>query len=375
MARDEVRQPWVDRAQPRFAPVYDLLEQAIIDGVFPGCAFGVRDEHGDVVRGAVGRQTYAADSPLITPDTVYDLASVTKVVATTAMAMLLYQRKLLDLDAPIVRWTPAFFQHEPQRAAVTIRHLLAHSSGLAGYAKLYETYSTPDAIVQACAAMPLEAAPGTRAEYSDIGFILLGRILEIIADESIDSFCRREIFDPLGMENTCFQPRSDLKRSIPPTENDRVFRHRILQGEVQDENCFVLGGVSGHAGLFSNVGDILRFAEAILRPGPDRLYLDKTVEVFSTRTNLPPGSSRALGWDTPSQPSSSGTMFSTRSVGHLGYAGTSVWIDCGAPHSKPCAVVLLTNRTWPTRENQKIKQLRPAFHDAVRGCLLGTSTS
>lgn len=375
MALDELRNPLADKAQQRFAPVYRLLEQAVTDGVFPGCAFGVRDEHGKVFSGAVGRQTYAAASRLITPDTVYDLASVTKVVATTAIAMLLYQRGQFEPDAPIVRWLPEFLQHEPQRALVTLRHLLAHNSGLAGYARLYETFSTPDAVLRACTAMPLEAVPGTRAEYSDIGFILLGRILESIAGEPIDSFCRREIFAPLGMTNTCFRPAAELKESIPPTEDDQAFRHRVIQGEVQDENGFVLGGVSGHAGLFGNVGDILRFAESMLTPGTAQLYQEETVEVFSTRTNLPPGSSRALGWDTPSQPSSSGTMFSSRSIGHLGYAGTSVWIDRGTTETRPCAIVLLTNRTWPTRENEKIKQLRPAFHDAVRKCLLGTSTS
>lgn len=358
--------------QRRYAAVYSLLERAVEDGVFPGCAFGVMDEHGVTVRGAVGRQTYAVDSPSITPDTVYDLASLTKVAATTAMAMLLDQRKLLQLDTPVVEILPAFMQGQTERAAVTIRHLLAHSSGLAGYARLFEGCSTPEALWQACLAMPLEAGPGTRAEYSDIGFILLGGVLERIAGEPIDVFCRREIFLPLRMNRTGFNPGEAIRSAIPPTEDDRVFRHRVIQGEVQDENCSVLGGVSGHAGLFSNIGDILRFSKAIQIP---ELFDEETVELFSSRTNLPPGSSRALGWDTPSSPSSSGTMFSERSIGHLGYAGTSLWIDRGTKLVAPCAIVLLANRTWPSRENQKIKQLRPVFHDTVRQCLLGHTAS
>ena len=333
------------------------------------------DKHGASVCGAVGRQTYAVDSPLIVPGTVYDLASLTKVVATTAMAMLLHQRGLLELDAPIVRWLPAFLQGKPERAAVTIRHLLAHSSGLAGYARLFESCATPEALWQACLAMPLEAAPGTRAEYSDIGFILLGGILERIAGEPIDLFCQREVFLPLGMKTAGFNPSAKLRNEIPPTEDDLVFRHRIIQGEVQDENCWVLGGVSGHAGLFGNAGDILAFAVAMLPAGEGGLFTAETIETFSRRSELPAGSSRALGWDTPSFPSSSGTMFSARSIGHLGYAGTSIWIDRGTDLVEPCAIVLLTNRTWPTRENQKIRQIRPAFHDAVRQCLLAPSTS
>ena len=356
----------------RFGPVFPLLEAAVAEGVFPGCAFGVLDMDGLVFTAAVGRQTYAADAPSILPGTLYDLASVTKVAATTAMAMLLWQRKQFQLDQPMADWLPEFLQGERlgQRASVTIRHLLSHSSGLAGYARLFEYNRTAEELWSACLAMPLEVQPGTRVDYSDLGFILLGRVLERIAGGPLDVFCRREIFLPLEMQNTFFQPPGNLRSSIPPTEDDRVFRHRVIQGEVQDENCFVLGGVSGHAGLFGSSGDLLQFARAILYPGDfcitgPGLFTAETVGTFSQRANLPPGSSRALGWDTPSDPSSSGRMFNVQSIGHLGYAGTSIWIDL----EKRCAVVLLANRTWPSRENQKMKQLRPIFHDVVRRCL------
>jgi CubicO group peptidase (beta-lactamase class C family) len=161
------------------------------------------------------------------------------------------------------------------------------------------------------------------------------------------------------MTSTCFRPPADWRPFIPPTEEDTTFRHRVIQGEVQDENCFILGGVGGHAGLFSNALDPLLYAECLL--GTSQRFSTATVQLFTARAELPPGSSRALGWDTPSQPSSSGRFFSSHSAGHLGYAGTSLWID----FDRRVAVVLLTNRTWPHRNSQAIRTVRPAFHDAV----------
>jgi CubicO group peptidase (beta-lactamase class C family) len=256
------------------------------------------------------------------------------------------------------------------RARVTLRHLLAHASGLPGYARLFETERTPEALLHACLSMPLQHPPGVHSEYSDLGFILLGKALETISGESIDTFCRREVFTICGMDNTCFLPDASLRPHIPPTEKDMTFRHRVIQGEVQDENCFVLGGVSGHAGLFGNALDVLRFAAALLDSADgahkNSLFQRETVSLFSARVALPPGSSRALGWDTPSassysETSSSGTLFSAHSIGHLGYAGTSLWIDLDAR----IAITLLSNRTWPDRQNQAIRTLRPRFHDMI----------
>jgi CubicO group peptidase (beta-lactamase class C family) len=167
------------------------------------------------------------------------------------------------------------------------------------------------------------------------------------------------------MTSTCFRPPSDWRSAIPPTEEDLTFRRRVIQGEVQDENCFILGGIGGHAGLFSNALDALLYAEGLLDEG--RLFRPETVQLFTTRAQLPPDSSRALGWDTPSQPSSSGKFFSRHSAGHLGYAGTSLWID----FEHHMAIALLTNRTWPHRQSQAIRKVRPAFHDAVMKALKG----
>jgi CubicO group peptidase (beta-lactamase class C family) len=211
--------------------------------------------------------------------------------------------------------------------------------------------------------MPLESVPGFRAVYSDIGFILLGHLLEQIAGERLDSFCLQEIFAPLGMSSTLYCPPAELKSSIPPTADKENFRGRILQGEVHDGNCWRLGGVSGHAGLFSNVPDILRLADCLLHRGGS-IFRPETISQFTTRQHMPSSSGWALGWDTPTAPSSSGTLFSAHSVGHLGYTGTSLWLD----FDKQVAIVLLTNRTYPgdeAAESKSIKNIRPRFHDAV----------
>jgi CubicO group peptidase (beta-lactamase class C family) len=242
--------------------------------------------------------------------------------------------------------------------------LLAHSSGLPAYARLFEQHDSANELLRACLQMPLEAAPGTRAEYSDIGFILLGKALEVLAGDYLARYGEREIFRPLGVTSTFFCPPASLRHLIPPTVNDTTFRGRVIQGEVHDEHAYVLGGVGGHAGLFSNALDVLTFAGCILAEGRTseglQLFKPETVQLFATRQNEPAGTSRALGWDTPTAPSSSGKHFSPSSIGHLGYTGTSLWID----RERQLAVVLLTNRTWPDRA-KAIQQVRPAFHDAV----------
>lgn len=359
----------------RFAAAYRVLSDAIAARAFPGCAFGVLQGDSIVLEDALGRYTYEPDSPLVEPATVFDLASLTKVVATTAMAMILQQRGVLHLDAPVGDLLPGFVVGRPadERAHhVRLRHLLAHSSGLPGYVELFRTTHSPAALFRACLRLPLEAEPGTRAEYSDPGFILLGKALEVIAREHLAPWTRREIFAPLGMAATGFCPAPASRPFIPPTEEDSTLRHRVIQGEVQDENAFVLNGAAGHAGLFSSVPDLFRFARALLPSSAEsrktsaqpRLFTPETVELFARR-QPPVGSSRALGWDTPSEPSSSGKHFSPHSIGHLGYSGCSLWIDLEAS----VAVVLLTNRTWPDRTSQLIRQVRPAFHDAIREAL------
>jgi CubicO group peptidase (beta-lactamase class C family) len=371
------------------------------------------------------------------------VASITKVMATTAAAMLLHQRGLLDLERPLGELLPGFLagctageaaglarqsnlakrdvpaelncaakpenrakrnglaeQNGPEklnnrtelgsllrsealtmadnlskphnlrelRSQVKLRHLLAHNSGLPGYVEFFRTATTAEVVLKACLELPLEAEPGARAEYSDPGFILLGKAIEALTGEALDTWLQREIFQPLGLAATGFCPPADERGSIPPTEEDHKLRHRRIQGEVQDENAWLLGGVAGHAGLFASVGDLLSFSREILaaadKKGRARLFDAATIEFFARRQG-PEGSSRALGWDTPSGNSSSGRHFSPHSIGHLGFSGCSLWIDLEAG----IGVALLTNRSWPDRRSQLIRAVRPAFHDAIRAAL------
>jgi CubicO group peptidase (beta-lactamase class C family) len=363
-----------ERQNEVFAPAFSILQEAITQQAFPAASVAVTHRGRLVALKALGRFTYDAGAPsfasvakgrsgAVTPATLFDLGSLTKVVATTPMAMLLYERGLLDLDAPVSAIVPEFTSDaakDPRRHEVTLRMLLAHSSGLPAHEKLFLKARTRDELLHAAFTTPLTANPATRAEYSDIGFIILGTALERVADESLDRFCRREIFAPLAMTSTTFNPPTEIRAQIPPTVNDQTFRQRIIQGEVFDENASVLGGVAPQAGLFSTAADLAKFAHVMLNPGRPILRPD-TVTLFTGRQPAPPGTSRALGWDTPSSPSQSGKYLSPNSFGHLGYTGTSLWID----PARQLSITLLTNRTWPDCSNQAIKQVRPKFHDAV----------
>ncbi|MDR3742549.1 MAG: serine hydrolase [Terracidiphilus sp.] len=350
-----------------FQSARQILAEAVAAHAFPGCAFGVLAGDTVLAEDARGGLTYEGNSPQVEPTTVFDIASITKVASTTALVMLLQQRGQLALDMKLADVLPGFIVGRPRAQLaryVKIRHLLEHTSGLPGYVPLYRTVTTPEEMLRACLQVPLEAEPGARAEYSDLGFILLGKAIEVVTGKELDVLFNEEIAGPLGLTASSYCPPRRERESIPPTEEDTTLRHRRIQGEVQDENAWRLRGVAGHAGLFSNVTDLLRLANEILtalRVGNGQLYQRETVELFAQRQG-PEGSSRALGWDTPSEHSSAGNRFSTHSIGHLGYSGCSLWIDL----ESEIAVALLTNRTWPDRTDQQIRQIRPAFHNAVR---------
>lgn len=362
-----------------FAAAFSFIDRAIGQRAFPGASIAVTHAGKLVALKAFGGFLYEENStvppPLSRPlrqggnfgvatTTLFDIASLTKVVSTTTMVMILYERRMLELDAPIASIVPEFLSAanpDPRRRDVTFGMLLAHSSGLPAYEKLFLRARARDELLHAALSTALTADPGTRAEYSDIGFIILRVALERLAGEPLDSFCRREIFGPVAMASTTFNPQTDMRAKIPPTADEREgFRKRIVQGEVQDENAFVLGGVAAHAGLFSTSEDLARFAHAMLNGGAPILR-PETVTLFTRRESSPVGTSRALGWDTPSSLSQSGKYFGPRSYGHLGYTGTSLWID----PDRQLSIALLTNRTWPDCTNQAIKQVRPAFHDAI----------
>src|SRR5262245_21620523 len=354
------------RAESGFHPGGLAEADRLLEGfrerrAFPGGVLAVGHGGALVHLHPFGRLTYDANAPLVTSDTLYDLASLTKVVATTTMAMILVDEGKLDLEQPVRTYLPGF--QGPGKEAVTVRHLLTHSSGLEATAPLYKELRGKAAFVERIQMMDLVYPPGSRSFYSDLGIILLGEILEKVAGQSLEAFARERVFTPLGMRDTMFRPPAELRPRIAPTEFD-PWRGRLVHGEVHDENAFAMGGVAPHAGLFSVAGDLARFAEMILDGGVldgRRVGSGRTVELFTRRAGIP-GSDRALGWDTKSaEGSSAGALFSPRSFGHTGFTGTSLWID----PARRLYLILLTNHVHPTRDNPLIREARPAVADAV----------
>lgn len=353
--------PAVAPPSGRLAEVDRLLDSYRERGAFPGGVLAVGNEHALTHLHPFGRLSYAPEARLVTADTLYDLASLTKVVATTTMAMILVDEGRLRLDQPVQEALPEF--QGPGKEAVTVRHLLTHSSGLDATAPLFREIRGRPAYVERIAAMDLVYPPGSRSVYSDLGVILLGEILERASGRPLETFVRERVLGPLRMSHTGFRPPPRLRRRIAPTEND-PWRGRMIQGEVHDENAFAMDGVAPHAGLFGTGGDLARFARMLLNGGVlegRRIVSSQTLELFTSRAEIPE-SDRALGWDTRSaEGSSAGTLFSERSFGHTGFTGTSIWID----PDRQLFVILLTNRVHPTRENNLIREVRPAVADAV----------
>jgi CubicO group peptidase (beta-lactamase class C family) len=286
------------------------------------------------------------------------------------MAILLYERGLLDIEIPVVGIIPEFAEDasgvgDPRRREVTLRMLLAHASGLPAHLPFYERAHTREEITVLAAKTPLTNAPGTQVEYSDIGFMVLGEALMRLADERLDTFCQREVFGPLGLTRTGFNPLSEQRCSIPPTLNDQGFRPRVIQGEVNDDNAGAMGGIAAHAGLFAPAENLALFAQAMLAGGAP-IFRRGSLALFTKRELLPAETTRTLGWDTPRQDSLAGKYFLPGSFGHLGFTGTSLWID----PQRQISVTLLTNRTWPDGKNIGIRQVRPEFHDAVMESLI-----
>jgi uncharacterized protein YbbC (DUF1343 family)/beta-glucosidase-like glycosyl hydrolase len=344
-----------------FAEVDRRLEEFRAGGAFPGAVLAVGHRGRLVHLSATGRLSYEADSPAVTPATIYDLASLTKVLATTTMAMILVDEGRIDLDAKVQTFLPAFRGRGKEK--VTLRHLLTHSAGIDWWAPLYKEIKGQRAFLERIQAMDLVTEPGARSKYSDLGLILLGEILERAAGQSLEEFTRERVFGPLGMKDTLYRPGPDRLARIAPTERDD-WRGRVVRGEVHDENAFALGGVAAHAGLFGTAPDLARFAQMLLDGGAfehRRIVARETVTRFTQRSTIV-DSSRALGWDTKSpEGSSAGTLLSASSFGHTGFTGTSLWID----PERELFVILLSNRVHPTRENNRIREVRPAIADAV----------
>lgn len=349
------------------AEVDAVLASFLEKKAFPGGVVAVGYRGALVHLAPFGKLSYDWGAREVTAETLYDLASLTKVIATTTMAMILVDEGRLELDKAVVDFLPGFVG--PGKEKVTVRHLLTHSSGIDWWAPLYKDTLGKAAYVEKIQAMPLVYEPGTQSKYSDLGVILLGEILERVAGVPLDAFVKKRVFEPLGMSHTGFLPGAELLAQIAPTEEEKEWRQRVIHGEVHDENAHALGGVAPHAGLFGTAGDLARFAQMLVNGGVfehHRIVSRQTFELFTRRAALPgleiPGSTRALGWDTKSpEGSSAGTRLSPLSFGHTGFTGTSMWID----PERELFVILLTNRVHPTRENQLIREARPALADAV----------
>ena len=345
-----------------------ILQRHVRRRTTPGGVGLVLRRKGIVACWAVGQHTYQPNASPVQINTLYDLASVTKVVATTTLCMLFVHEGLLDLDAPVQSYLNSFIGGNKNR--VSVRHLLAHCSGLPAHVHLYKSrFAARDirrreAMLNAACQLPLAYEPGTETTYSDMGFLLLGMILETIGKNRLDHLVKQRVFEPLKMNDTFYCPPPDLKYRIPPTENSTNLRDGLVHGEVHDENAAAMGGIASHAGLFSTACDLAKFLLAWLGKS---FFPSQGIQQFTTRANIAPNSTWALGWDTVSSgKSSSGRHFSEKSFGSLGFTGTSVWVD----PIRDLGVILLTNRVHPTRENTQIAHLRPEFHDAISEVLI-----
>ena len=364
-------QPMEAREDSQLRPAYEVVEKAIKDKATPGATLAV-GFRGKVAIHAFGKLSYEAKSPAVKPTTMYDIASLTKVVATTTLVAKLAEGDFavpLDLDAKVERYLPEWASGpQPEwRHRVTVRHLLTHTSGLPPFKEYWRTSKSKQDTLTKIFAEPLEYEPGTKEVYSDLGIILMAEIIERLTGRKLDDLANSFIFSPLGMKDSMYKPPKKLWPTIAPTEIDNNYRHRLIQGEVHDENAFAIGGVSGHAGVFSAAPDLAAFCQMLLNGGVyahQRILRRGTVAQFTTPQQLS-GGTRTLGWAVPTPGGLSGNYFSAHSYGHTGFTGTSIWID----PDRQLFVVFLTNRVHPTRENQKIQQVRRDLHDAVMQAL------
>ena len=371
-----------------FRAVENAFEDAVTQRVFPGAVVLVGREDEIVYEQAFGSRSLVPTKCPMQVTTIFDLASLTKPLATTIAMMLLVSQQRVRLDDRVTHWFPTF--GVLGKHAVTFRHLLNHSSGLPDWKPYYEDVLQCEQrgkinFVASQAAkryvftqIHREAALGPAGQqslYSDLGFMVLGEIIEAVSGNTLDRFCQDQIFNPLGLRRTSFIDLTQLRtrriqpveEMIAPTENC-PWRKKVLCGEVHDDNAYAVGGVAGHAGLFSSARDIhqlLARLNGCLR-GKDTFLPQALIREFLAKDETVKNSTRALGWDTPSEnESASGHWFSSRSVGHLGFTGTSVWWDL----EKNCHVVLLSNRVHPTRKNEKIRKFRPHIHDVIMQAL------
>ena len=347
------------------ATLDSIMSTAIAQGAAPGGSLAI-GRYGRIVHiKGYGRLDTAQASPAVDENSIYDMASLTKVIATTTASMILEEQGLLDLDRTVASYLPEF--NAPDKAGITVRMLNTHRGGLEAFAALYRDTKGRDEYLAKINSRPLRSEPGTATVYSDWDLILMQLIIERITGQTLDRFTAEKVFTPLGMSSTMFNPDSTtFWVRVAPTEIDSV-RGGLVQGKVHDENANAMGGVSGHAGLFSSLNDLTVFAQMLLNGGVYngvRIVKPETLARWTAPQSRT--ASRALGWDTPAKGSSSGSYFSARSFGHTGFTGTSMWMD----PERGLFVILLTNRVNPTRDNNRHVPLRRAVADAAQTAIL-----
>jgi len=343
--------------------VNSIIEHAIADSAFPGAVLLVAKDGIVVHEQAYGHFTYDALSERMTTDAIFDLASVTKVISTTSAVMKLVEEKKISLDDKIVKYFPAFGQNGKEN--ITIYNLLVHNSGLPAWRKFYEFCDSATCVMDSIFATSLIYTTGDSTMYSDLGLITTGKIIEKVTGATLANYVDSMFFKPLGMKSTMYNPPAELWKRVVPTEVDSFWKktYAAVRGRVHDENAATLGGISGHAGLFSTASDLAKILQMELNYGRynGKRYLDSSTIALFTQTQSEK-SSRGIGWDTRSTGRSfSGQFTSQRTFLHTGFTGTSVVVD----PEKRVIVVFLTNRVYPTRNTLKLLRLRPVVHEAV----------
>ena len=353
----------------RLARVDSIIRHALSDGASPGAAL-VIGRHGRLVRlRGYGRTDWSPYAPAVTDSTLYDLASLTKAMGTATVATQMSREGRLQLDAPIHRYLRGW-PSRGQHGDITVRHLLSHTSGLPAGADLWPGARSRAEIIASLATLRVWSKPGTRREYSDVGMILLGAVLEDVSGSRLDDLLETRVFRPLQLRDTRFNPLtahgeagSFLLARIAPTEHDTYVRKTLVHGVVHDLNAWAMDGVAGHAGIFSSARDMAVYGQAILDAAHGRANALFATGAFLSWLQSERVRGRPLGWDVPAgQRSSAGLYFSKSSFGHTGFTGTSLWVD----PERDVFVVLLTNRLNPSARNQKHVQLRRDVHDYVQ---------
>jgi CubicO group peptidase (beta-lactamase class C family) len=347
-----------------FKPLETVVKKAVSDSVFPGASLAVLYRGKVVFHKAFGKLTYDPHSSPADTSTMYDLASLTKAVSSTSIAMQLVERDSLSLQVPVSKYLPAFTGKGKDK--ITIEQLMRHTSGLRAHILFSKTCTNPEQLFSTIAFDTLVSKPGTTTLYSDLSFILLGKIIETITGKTLNTNFHNRFAEPLGMTSSMYTPPQSIIWRIAPVEKDTLWPFSFQRPLVHDQNAAMLGGVAGHAGLYATTGDLIKLVSMLMNGGTfnNHTYIHAaTLKRFFSHK----GSERALGWDVPSPGghSSAGDYYSKTSYGHLGYTGTSIWID----PEKELAVIFLSNRVYPSSDNIKIRSFRPLLHNTIANCL------